>query len=47
MGGVCPEALTTTAFISISAVPEPSTCALAVAGLAYGGYSLVRRRKRA
>ena len=36
-----------TGFISISAVPEPSTCALALAGLAYGGYSLVRRRKRA
>jgi len=32
---------------SPAAVPEPSTCALALAGLAYGGFSLVRRRKRA
>ncbi len=29
------------------AVPEPSTCAMALAGLAYGGYSMFRRRKRA
>ncbi|MEI8228993.1 MAG: SUMF1/EgtB/PvdO family nonheme iron enzyme [Planctomycetota bacterium] len=29
------------------AVPEPSTYAMALAGLACGGYSLVRRRKRA
>ena len=29
------------------AVPEPSTCAMALAGLACGGYSLFRRRKRA
>ena len=28
-------------------VPEPSTCAMALAGLACGGYSLFRRRKRA
>ena len=27
------------------AVPEPSTCALALAGLACGGYSLFRRRR--
>lgn len=33
--------------VSVTAVPEPSTCALALAGLAYGGYSLLRRRKRA
>jgi hypothetical protein len=32
---------------SYTAVPEPSTYAMAVAGLACGGYSLVRRRKRA
>jgi autotransporter family porin len=32
---------------SISVVPEPSTCAMAVTGLACGGYSLFRRRKRA
>ena len=29
------------------AVPEPSTYAMALAGLACGGYSIVRRRKRA
>ena len=29
------------------AVPEPSTCAMALAGLACGGYSMFRRRKRA
>jgi sugar lactone lactonase YvrE len=28
-------------------VPEPSTCAMALAGLAYGGYSLFRRGKQA
>ena len=32
---------------TVSAVPEPSTCAMALAGLACGGYSLFRRRKRA
>ncbi|RLS41690.1 MAG: PEP-CTERM sorting domain-containing protein, partial [Planctomycetota bacterium] len=31
---------------NIAAVPEPSTCAMALAGLACGGY-LVRRRRRA
>ena len=31
----------------LAAVPEPSTYAMAVAGLACGGYSLFRRRKRA
>ena len=34
-----------TGFITV--VPEPSTCASLLAGLACGGYSLVRRRKRA
>jgi formylglycine-generating enzyme required for sulfatase activity len=29
------------------AVPEPSTYAIALAGIACGGYSLFRRRKRA
>jgi sulfatase modifying factor 1 len=29
------------------AVPEPSTCAMALAGIACGGYSMFRRRKRA
>ena len=33
--------------ITVTAVPEPSTCAMALAGLACGGYSLFRRRKRA
>jgi hypothetical protein len=29
------------------AVPEPSTCVMALAGLACGGYSMFGRRKRA
>ena len=33
--------------LTISAVPEPSTYAMALAGLACGGYSMFRRRKRA
>jgi hypothetical protein len=33
--------------LSISAVPEPSTYAMALAGLAGGGWSMFRRRKRA
>lgn len=32
---------------TIAAVPEPSTYAMALAGLLCGGYSLLRRRKRA
>jgi hypothetical protein len=32
---------------SISAVPEPSAFAMALAGLGCGGYSMFRRRKRA
>jgi len=36
-----------TGYVSISAVPEPSTYAMALAGLACGGYSLFRRRKQA
>ena len=31
----------------VTAVPEPSTYAMALAGLACGGYSMFRRRKRA
>jgi len=31
----------------VSAVPEPSRCAMALAGIACGGYSMWRRRKRA
>jgi hypothetical protein len=31
----------------LTAVPEPSTYAMALAGLACGGYSMLRRRKRA
>ena len=34
-----------TGFITV--VPEPSTCASLLAGLACGGYSMFRRRKRA
>ena len=30
---------------SYTAVPEPSTCVMALAGLACGGYSLFRRRR--
>lgn len=30
-----------------SVVPEPSTCAMALAGIAFGGYLRFRRRKRA
>jgi hypothetical protein len=33
--------------ISVQAVPEPSTYAMALAGLACGGYSIFRRHKRA
>ena len=33
--------------LTFSAVPEPSTCASLLAGLACGGYSVFRRRKRA
>jgi autotransporter-associated beta strand protein len=33
----------TTGFITV--VPEPSTCAMALAGLACGGYSMLRRRR--
>ena len=32
---------------AVLGVPEPSTCAMALAGLASGGYSLFRRRKQA
>jgi hypothetical protein len=35
------------AAFSIAAVPEPSTCIMALAGLACGGFSMWRRRKRA
>jgi hypothetical protein len=31
----------------LAAVPEPSTYCMALAGLACGGYSVFRRRKRA
>ena len=32
--------------IRLQAVPEPSTCSMALAGIAFGGYSMWRRRKR-
>jgi autotransporter-associated beta strand protein len=31
---------------TLTVVPEPSTCAMALAGLAYGGWHMVRRRRR-
>jgi autotransporter-associated beta strand protein len=34
-------------FVTITAVPEPATYAMALAGLACGGYSMFRRRKGA
>ena len=34
-------------FVTITAVPEPSTYAMALAGIACGGFSMWRRRKRA
>jgi hypothetical protein len=33
--------------VSVNALPEPSTYAMALAGLACGGYTMFRRRKRA
>jgi hypothetical protein len=36
-----------TGSFTIAAVPEPSTCAMALAGLACGGYTMFRRRKQA
>jgi hypothetical protein len=32
-------------FSAVTAVPEPSTCAMALAGLVCGGYSMFRRRR--
>lgn len=37
---------TNTLQTTISVVPEPSTCALALAGLVCGGWQMVRRRRR-
>ena len=34
-------------YATVVSVPEPSTSCMALAGLACGGYSLFRRRKRA
>jgi len=34
-------------FVAITAVPEPSTCMMALAGLACGGYLVSRRRRLA
>jgi autotransporter-associated beta strand protein len=40
--------LANSSFVTVTAVvPEPSTCAMAIAGLACGGYLVRRRRKRA
>jgi hypothetical protein len=45
--GVIHTGLSSAAAVELSAVPEPSTYAMALAGLACGGYSMWRRRKRA
>jgi autotransporter-associated beta strand protein len=37
----------TQTFVAITAVPEPSAFAMALAGLACGGYTMFRRRERA
>ena len=34
-------------FVTITAVPEPCTCVMALAGIACGGFSMWRQRKRA
>jgi hypothetical protein len=34
-------------YVTVTAVPEPSTYAMALAGLACGGFSVLQRRKRA
>jgi hypothetical protein len=34
-------------YMKVTAVPEPSACIMALVGLACGGYSMFRRRKRA
>ena len=39
--------LPASSFVAITAVPEPTTYAMAFAGIAYGGFSMWRRRKRA
>ena len=37
----------TSRYSFVAAVPERSTCAMALAGLACGGFAMFRRRKRA
>ena len=37
--------LPSSSFVTVTAVPEPSSIALALAGLACGGFSMWRRRK--
>jgi autotransporter-associated beta strand protein len=39
--------LPSSSFVTVTAVPEPSTYAMALAGLAFGGYTIFRRRKQA
>jgi autotransporter-associated beta strand protein len=46
-GGLSWEQTTSATAMTITVVPEPSTCAMALAGLACGGYLSFRRRKRA
>jgi len=45
--GTADSATTFDNLLIAAPVPEPSTCAMALAGLACGGYVAVRRRKRA
>ena len=46
-GGLSWERSTSATAMTISVVPEPSTYAMALAGLACGGYLRFRRRKQA
>ena len=39
--------LPSSSFVTVTAVPEPSTYCMALAGIACGGYTIFRRRKRA
>ena len=44
-GNFTGDYLASSSFVTVTAVPEPSTCAMALAGLACGGYSLFRGRR--
>jgi hypothetical protein len=47
LGNFAADYLPSSSFVTVMAVPEPSTFAMAFAGLACGGYAMFRRRKRA